>query len=226
MSVSAGSLEIKADGRQAMTFRLVATTAFVRDGQPVQLSEVRVGDRVRVKYHLEPNGTLKAKEVRVEPPPTPLLFAEGSLSAVSVDQLVVAVAGVSRTFRLTSETTYSSSGKPLPVSALKPGVRVRVGYHVDPDGSLRAKEVELEQAVCVTVPDVAGGWEIVLGYSSTAGAARSLARGYVAKGLRATVERETCRVYEVEVRVPTRRLADSVSVKARRLGLHPRLESR
>lgn len=226
MSVAAGSLEIRADGGQAMTFRLVATTAYVKGGQAVQQSEVRVGDRVRVKYHLESNGTLKAKEVSVEPPPTPLLFAEGSISAISADQLIVFVGGVSKTFRLTSGTTYSSNGQPIPVSAFRPGVRVRVEYHADPDGSLRAKEVALEQLLCASVPEVARGWEVVLGYSSTVGAARARVRRFVARGFKVTVERESCRVYEVEVRVPTRRLADSVAVKARRLGLRPRLERR
>ena len=225
-SISAGSLEIKTDAGQAMTFRLVATTVYLSGAQTVQQSDVRVGERVRVKYHQEPNGSLKAKEVKVLPSPTPLLFAEGTVSAVASDQLTVVVAGVSRVFRLTSETTYSSNGLPIQLSVFKPGVRVRVEYHADPDGSLRAKQVSLEPVACAVVRDLTVGWEVVFGHAGTGRAALALARRLIAKGFKAIVERESCRVYEVAVRVRSRQLASSTVARAGRHGLRPTLESR
>jgi hypothetical protein len=65
-AVTADSLSIIANSGQAMTFRLSATIIYEKYGQPAQLADVKVGLYVEVKYHVEADGTLKAKKVKIE----------------------------------------------------------------------------------------------------------------------------------------------------------------
>src|SRR5258708_749204 len=85
-AVAATSLTVAADTGQSMVFRLVATTAYELDGQPASQSALQAGQRVEVKYHVEADGSLKAKAVKIKTP------AHGSAPApVRVSGAVVSV---------------------------------------------------------------------------------------------------------------------------------------
>ncbi|RDI76273.1 hypothetical protein Gocc_0692 [Gaiella occulta] len=43
---------------------VAATAVYELDGQPASQSALQVGGRVEVKYHVEPDGSLKAKMVK------------------------------------------------------------------------------------------------------------------------------------------------------------------
>lgn len=148
--VTAGSLTITTVDGQAMSFRLVATTSFVEDGQAVAASVLVVGEVVRVKYHVEADGSLKAKEVRVESGSGALsapVRVSGVLVSVSPGSIVVRTdAGQVLTLRLSPTTSFETGGRPVMVGGLRAGERVKVKYHLEADGSLKAKKVTIELA--------------------------------------------------------------------------------
>jgi hypothetical protein len=71
-AVSADSLSITSHSGQAMTFRLTATTIYEKNNQPAEQADVQVGLDVKVKYHVEADGSLKAKKVKIAQPTTPI----------------------------------------------------------------------------------------------------------------------------------------------------------
>ncbi len=148
-AVQAGSLTIVADTGQTMTFRLVATTGYEKDGQPASESALAVGQHVKVKYRQEPDGSLKAKEVKIEPSagsPSAPVQVRGSVISVSAQTLVVKAKGTGKelTIRLASTTIYEKNGGPATEADLRVGQRVKVKYRVEPDGSLKAQKVKIE----------------------------------------------------------------------------------
>lgn len=153
-AVSPTSLQLEVSGGQSMTFRLVATTAFVEDGLPVGLSALNVGEAARVKYHEEANGSLKAKEVSVKPstgPASPPVIVKGTLLSVSPDTVAVkpAAGGADLSFRLDAGTIFMLQGKAAVSGDLRPGQRLEVKYRVEPNGSLKAQKIKILAAPAV-----------------------------------------------------------------------------
>lgn len=148
-AVSSGTLTITVADGGAMSFRLAVTTTYAKDGQPADFSALAVGDSVRVKYHLEANGSLKAKEVDVETVTrvvSPPVWVRGSVVSVTPDVLVVKdnASGQDLTVRLSSTTDYVENGQPAARVDLQPGQSVKVKYRVEPDRSLKAQKVKIE----------------------------------------------------------------------------------
>lgn len=154
-AVSSGTLTITAVGGQAMSFRLVSTTTYAKDGQAADFSAIAVGELVRVKYHLEANGSLKAKEVNVEigsEVASAPMWVAGSVVSVTPDVLVVKnhPSGQELTMRLAPTTGYEKNGQPAVVGDLQPGQVVRVRYRIEPDRSLKVQKVKIELGPSVT----------------------------------------------------------------------------
>lgn len=148
-AISSGALTITAVGGQAMSFRLVSTTTYAKDGQAADPSALAVGASVRVKYHLEANGSLKAKEVDVETltgVASPPVWVRGSVVSVGPDVLVLKndVSGQELTMRLSPTTIYEKNGQPGVVGDLQPGQLIKVKYRVEPDRSLKVQKVKIE----------------------------------------------------------------------------------
>lgn len=146
--VAPGAVTITAADGQTMTFRLVATTTYAKDGQPADTSALAVGETVKVKYHLEANGSLKAKEVAVETvsgTASAPIVVRGSVISVSADTLVIKndAGGPDLSMRLTATTSYEKDGRPAVVGDLQAGQSVKVKYRVEPDRSLKAQKVKI-----------------------------------------------------------------------------------
>ncbi len=154
VTVGPGSLQLAASGGTTMTFRLVATTTFVEDGQPAGLSALAAGESALVKYHQEPDGSLKAKEVKVESPTGPAsapVIVEATLLSVSVGAIAVrpAGAGADLSLRLDPATVYELQDAAAAATDLRVGQRLKVKYRVEPDGSLKAQKIEILAAPAV-----------------------------------------------------------------------------
>lgn len=148
LAVSPTSLQLAASGGQTMTFRLVPTTTFDENGQAIDVSALAAGQVVLVKYHQEANGSLKAKEVRVETPSSvasPAVIVTATLISLSPGTVTVkpTSGGATLTLRLVPETVYELHGKPAALSDLRPGQRLRIKYHLEPDGSFKAKKIKI-----------------------------------------------------------------------------------
>ncbi len=149
VSVSSTSLQLATGGGQTMTFRLVPTTTFDENGQAIDAPAPAAGQPVLVKYHQEANGSLKAKEVRVEPPSssvtTPAVIVTATLVSLSPGTVTVkpTSGGATLTLRLVPETVYELHGKPAALSDLRAGQRLRIKYHLEPDGSVKAKKIKI-----------------------------------------------------------------------------------
>lgn len=149
-ALSAGSLTITAEGGQTMVFRLVATTTYSKDGQAASEAALQAGEHVKVKYHQEPNGSLKAKAVEVETQAggaSAPLRTRGTVTSVAADTLVITEEGSGKqlSFRLSATALYLKEGKPAIEVDLRAGEYVKVKYRVEADGSLKAGKVEIEQ---------------------------------------------------------------------------------
>ena len=125
-SISPGTVTIAADSGQTLSFRLVAATTYARDGQATDFSALAVGESVRVKYHLEASGSLKAKEVDVETTTgvaSAPVWVRGSVISVTPDVLMVKndASGQEVTVRLSPTTGYEKNRQPAAVGDLRPG---------------------------------------------------------------------------------------------------------
>jgi hypothetical protein len=148
-ALATGDLTITTSDQQVMSFRLVATTSYVTGGQAATESALAVGESVIVKYHLEANGSLKAKEVKVETASgaaSAPVRVRGSVISVSAASFVLRTdAGQELTVRLSPTTAYEEGGgRPGTASGLRAGQRVKVKYRVEPDRSLKAEKVKIE----------------------------------------------------------------------------------
>jgi hypothetical protein len=148
-AISSGTLTVTVDSGQTMSFRLAAATTYANDGQAADFSALAVGESVRVKYHLEANGSLKAKEVDVETDSgvaSAPVSVRGSVVSVTPSVLVLKndATGQDLTMRLSPTTSFEKNGQPAVVGDLEPGESVKVKYRVEPDRSLKVQKVKIE----------------------------------------------------------------------------------
>lgn len=147
--ITSTTLDLAADTGQSLSFRLVTATAYELDGQPASLSALQVGQRVEVKYHVEPDGSLKAKMVKIETAATVAgapVRTRGTVVSVTATTLVVndAATGRELSLRLDASTIYERGAEPAAWSDLHAGQAVKLKYRIEPDGSLKARKVEIE----------------------------------------------------------------------------------
>ena len=144
-SVGADSLVV--DGRMV---RVVGgmTELLGRQNQPIPFSELVVGSFVEVEGSPQPDGSVLAKKVKLEddddedaddenePPKVEFEATIQSLSPLTVGGTVVSTNGGTR--------ILDDDNNPIPFSALAVGMRVEVEGWPQPDGSVLAKKIKIE----------------------------------------------------------------------------------
>lgn len=150
--VTSSSLQLTASDGRSLTFRLVATTTYAKDGQPASASVLAPGETARVKYHQEANGSLKAKEVEVltpSGPPSPPVVVRANLLALTTTEITIAPlgGGPNLTVRLAPTTLYEIGDRTAAVTDLRVGEELKVKYRREGDGSLKAQKVKVVPAV-------------------------------------------------------------------------------
>lgn len=148
LSSGSSSLELRTSDGRTVTFRLVSGTTYVQDGQPATQAALLPGRPAVVKYHQEADGSLKAKEVKVDSATgaaSAPIVVRGTILALSAGTLSVKpdVSSPALSLRLDGATVLDANGRPLDVGALHTGLHVKVRYRVEPDGSLKAQKVKL-----------------------------------------------------------------------------------
>lgn len=141
------SLTIKTRGGDVKAVRLTEQTKYFVDGQPVsQRPDFHQGERVRVAAHQEQDGSLTALTVAVGgKSKNGVVRIAGRISDFTASSLTIKTNdGDVRAVQLTGDTKYYVNGKPVSNKPdFEKGERVAVVAHVETDGSLTARRVNI-----------------------------------------------------------------------------------
>ena len=120
VSVTAGTLVVKVSvtGRQLL-LRLDATTIYERNATPVAWSDLRPGQDVKLKYRVEPDGSLKAQKVKIQIQQAPVV----RFQLVGVDVGVASAALLVRVRSLREGGAAVGAGRTVSVR-LAPGALI------------------------------------------------------------------------------------------------------
>ncbi len=140
--------------REVRTFALDNTSLY-RNGQPVTLTDINVGDLVTVNYHQESNGRIIADSIAINPPMG--RYPEQGSVGFSLSGRIASIDKNARTFvvepsaytaeRAGGRTFFLEDGsimlgsKTVTLSDLKVGDMVTVNYHQASDGRIIADSI-------------------------------------------------------------------------------------
>jgi hypothetical protein len=134
---------IEAMGRDSVTvdgrsFLVDQQTEIQRDGRPVSLASLRLGDYAVIKARLRRDGALVAAEIKVRTETRTEIKFTGGVESVSAPDLVVA----GRRVTTTSATTYTGLGSSL--RDVQVGYLVTVTGLVGADDRVQAEKIRIE----------------------------------------------------------------------------------
>lgn len=160
VALSSGSLRL--DIPHGPTIRLLASTIFELGAQRSSANRVRVGDLVSVRGSLS-GSVLTATRVHVFVASRKVSTVQGSVTGISASSLQVTARGITYSLAVSNRTAIRLSGRPVPVSQIRRGDRVRavglLGGH-----RLQATSIDLSRptpkvvTVRGTLTAVGAGW--------------------------------------------------------------------
>ena len=149
--ISATSISVNDASSGPQTAAITPTTVIRKGNTTLTPADLKVGDRVHVKASVGTDGTLTAFEIMLQNPGTPGVGGqtkelEGLITAVSDTSITVMNASTARpeTAAITTSTIIRKGNTPLTPKELKVGDRVHVKTITNPDDTLTATEIILQ----------------------------------------------------------------------------------
>lgn len=129
---------LRVAGRDVLTD---AETRIKRGSQRIGLSDLKVGERVRVEGRLQPNGTVLAREIKAGQHDDEEFELEGLVESVTPPSLRVS----GRLVLTDTATRIERDDRRIALGDLKVGERVEVEGTRRADGSLLARKIEVDE---------------------------------------------------------------------------------
>lgn len=142
-AITGSALTIRKENGEEVVVLIDSATRIRRDDDLVDVSELRVGQKVEIEVRRNADSSLVAIEIEIETDDE--VEVEGVVIAVSSASITVqTTSGIVVTFRVTAETLVRNGDSPASIDSIRPGDRVEIDGYRGNDGTLVAVVIELE----------------------------------------------------------------------------------